>query len=284
MGAVRSWRVFTMYKDIFTKIGLTSNEAIIYEFLLKHGENTAGNIIKNTPLKRGVVYYVLADLVKNGLISEKKKQKVAYFTPNHPQKLEEFAENKENELKQAKTSLEANLPSIISDFSLVSNQPSVKYFEGMAGVKKVLDDTLDNNQTKGILTFVDAGIYIKYLKDWNTKHYAPKRKKLGIFEKVIIPKNESSLGFMREYMKRPKSSELTDVLFVDEKFLPHIPSEIDIYGGDKVSFVTFSEKGHIAVIMQNEEIVATLTSLFNCIWELGKILSPNPPNFDEPLA
>ena len=40
-----------MYKDIFTQAGLTENEAIIYEYLLNSGQSTAGEIIKNTPIK-----------------------------------------------------------------------------------------------------------------------------------------------------------------------------------------------------------------------------------------
>ncbi|MFH1030289.1 MAG: helix-turn-helix domain-containing protein [bacterium] len=260
-----------MYKDIFTQIGLTDNEAIIYEYLIKNGETAAGKIIKNTPLKRGVVYYVLDDLVKKGLINERKKEKVAYFMPVHPQKLEEIAEDRENELKKAKNALEANMGKILSDFNLLSNQPGIKYFEGMIGIKKVLEDTLKNNPTKEILSFVDAGIYAKYLSKWNAEYYAPKRRELGIFEKVIIPKNETSLEFMNEYMKNPKAKELTDVIFVDQKFLSLIPSEINIYGGDKICFVTFSEKGHMAAIVQNKEIASALASIFNCVWQLWQI-------------
>ena len=258
-----------MYKEILTQLGLTQNEAIIYEYLLKNGESSAGIIIKKTPLKRGVVYNTLADLVKKGLAAQKSKEKIAYFSPNHPDKLHDYLKNREEELKKAKNTLEANLPSIISNFNLVSNQPGIQYYEGLKGIQKVLDDSLLNNPEKLILTFSDGGNYGKYLKEWNAKHYAPKRRELKIIEKVIMPATEETIAFMTDYMKNPKARELTKLLLMEKSLLPPFATEINIYS-DRASFVTFSDKGHIGVIIQNQEIVNTLTAIFNLSWLLGK--------------
>jgi len=253
-----------MYQDIFTQIGLSHNEAIVYEYLIKNGESSAGQIIKKTPLKRGVVYNILADLGKKDLISERKKQKVAYFSPNHPEKLRQNLKDEDNRLHKAKNTLEANLASIISDFNLVSGKPGIRYYEGLNGIKKVLNDTLYNNQGKKLLTFSDVAGYAAYLKQWNINYYAPKRKELGIYEKVIIPDNKKALDYMKDY----KASELTDIIFIDHNLYP-FSTEINIYD-NKVSFVTFSDRGHIGAIIENKEIAQTLTSIFNFCWKLGK--------------
>lgn len=257
-----------MYKDILTQISLSGNEAIVYEYLLKNGESPAGEIIKKTPLKRGVVYNALADLVEKGLAKGKKKEKVAYFSPSHPEKLREYAENKENEIKKAKTSLEANLPAIISDFNLVSERPGIRYYEGLEGIKKVINDTLANNAQKEIFTFSDVAEYVKYLKKWNINHYAPKRIGLGISEKVIIPDKKEAIEYMKDYIKNPASDELTKILFIDHKTYP-MQTEVNIYS-NKVSFVTFSEKTHIGVIIENKEIFQSFKSIFNFCWNAGK--------------
>lgn len=257
-----------MYKDILTQISLSGNEAIVYEYLLKNGESPAGEIIKKTPLKRGVVYNALVDLVKKGLASEKKKNKIAYFSPSHPEKLREYAENKENEIKKAKTSLEANLPAIISDFNLVSERPGIRYYEGLEGIKKVLNDTLVNNTQKEIFTFSDVAEYVKYLKKWNVEYYAPKRRELSILEKVIIPDKKEAIEYMKDYIKNPESDKLTEILFLDHKLYP-MQTEVNIYE-NKISFVTFSEKTHIGVIIENKEICQSLKSIFNFCWNMGK--------------
>jgi len=264
------------YKDIFTSLGLSANESIVYEFLLKNGEVTAGEIIKKTPLKRGVVYNALGDLAKKDLISEKKLvpkgrrgvKKISYFSPNHPEKLREYLIEQENKIKKAKHTLEANIPSIISDFNLVSGKPGIRFFEGVEGVKKVIEDTLINNTKKELATFSDVASYIKYLRNWNTNYYAPKRKEAKIFERVIIPDSSPAVEYMRDYIKDPKLDKLTEILFIDHKLYP-FETEINIYE-NKVSFVTFSEKSHIGVIIENKEIHNSLLSSFNLIWNTLK--------------
>jgi HTH-type transcriptional regulator, sugar sensing transcriptional regulator len=265
-----------MYKDIFTSLGLSVNESIIYEHLLKSGETTAGEIIKKAPLKRGVIYNVLEDLKTKGLISEKKiipkggkgKTKVSHFAPNHPERLREFLEEEKNKLKKAESTLQANLPSIISDFNLISGKPGVRFFEGIEGVKKVIADTLINNTKKELATFSDVASYMKYLKSWNMNFYAPKRREASIFERVIIPDNPKAVDYMKEYTKNPESDKLTEILFIDHKSYP-FETEINIYE-NKVSFVTFSEKSHIGLIIENKEIFNSLSSSFNLIWSTLK--------------
>jgi sugar-specific transcriptional regulator TrmB len=258
-----------MYKDILVQLGINQNEATIYEYLLKNGEKSAGEIIKKTPLKRGLVYLVLGELVKKGLILEKKKRKVAFFSPAHPQILEERLTNEEASIKKAKLTLEVNLPMLISDFNLISGQPGVRYFEGIEGIKKVLDDTLKNNAEKKIRTFSDVAGIADHLADWNTRYYAPKRLELNIHEQVIIPNIPRALEYMKDY----KANMVTEILFINHELFP-FTTEVNIYDG-KVSFVTFSEKSLIGVIIKNEEIYRTLVSIFDLTWISGKLYSQN---------
>lgn len=261
-----------MYKDIFTSIGLSPNESVVYEYLLKNGQSSGGAIIKNTPLKRGVVYNALAILIERKLISEKKMapggkkdvKKISYFSPNHPERLREIAAENENAFKKALSSLESSLPLITSDFNLVSGKPGIRFFEGIEGIKKVISDTLINNYGRKLLTFSDVAGYMKYLKNWNMNYYAPKRKELLIHEKVIIPDNPIAVEYMKDYIKNPELDKLTDILFIDQKLYP-FETEINIYE-NKVSFVTFSEKTHIGLIVENKEIFNSLSSVFNVLW------------------
>lgn len=262
-----------MYKEIFTDINLTPGESIIYEHLLKNGESPAGDIIKKTALKRGLVYKILTNLTEKGLVIEKKsvpskkqgKRKISHFLPNHPEKLREFIDSEKKRLDKAKNNLEANLPAIISDFNLVSGKPGVRFFEGIKGIKEVLNDTLINNYSRKILTFSDLGNYVKYLKDWNTNYYAPKRRQFQILEKAIVPDDPVSLEFLKEYLANPEADRLTAVHFIDYKLYP-FKTEINVYE-NKVSIVSFSEKNHIGVIIENKEIFESMVSIFNAIWD-----------------
>ena len=115
-----------MYKDIFKQVGLSANEAVVYDYLLKAGEKTAGEIIKDTPLKRGVIYNALSDLIEKGLLSERKikknKSEVSVFLLEHPQKLSDFIEKQENELQKAERNLSVNMNKIVSDLIIYSGR------------------------------------------------------------------------------------------------------------------------------------------------------------------
>ncbi len=245
-----------MYKDLLTQAGLNSNESIVYEFLLRKGENTAGEITKNTPLKRGVVYNALESLSKKDLVNKKTKNKVAYFSPGHPEKIRHFVEEKGYELQKAERELEANMPKLISDFNLISGKPGVRIYEGRHGLVKVLNDSL-NSRTE-ILTYAQIKGMEKYLGRDNDK-YVAKRKELNIKKRGIV----ADTPYAREYLKDYDRS-VTEIRLIDGKKYP-IFLEMEIYDG-KVSFLTFSEKNLIGVILENEEIYKTQKSIFELNW------------------
>ena len=249
-----------MYKDIFTQIGLSTNEAIIYEYLLKQGETSAGEIIKKSTLKRGLVYNTLANLRQKGLVSQRTKDKIAYFSPNHPEQLNEYIHKQENLLKKAKNTFEANMSSIISDFNLISSKPGVKYFEGMEGLKKVLANILTSKET--VSSFVDVEVVVKYIEKLNNKHVG-EREKIDLHKRVIV----TDSSFARDYLKgyHPK---ITEFKFIDHKLYP-IYSIIEIYDG-KVAFISLSEKGAISMIVTDENIYKFNKSIFRYIWTRAK--------------
>jgi sugar-specific transcriptional regulator TrmB len=250
-----------MYKDIFTQLGLSSNEAIVYEFLLKQGKTTAGAIIKKTPLKRGVVYNALADLSKKGLVSEGKKQKVAYFSPNHPEKLRENLENQKNQLIKAENTLEANLPTIISDFNLVSNRPGVRYFEGIKGMTKILEDNLKSNTD--IYTFIDSQTLEQDKKFREIeKYYIEKRKQIGLLKKIIDIDSPQTREFYNNADADYK--KITEVKFIKKGVNP-FSAGIQIYD-NKISYQIYNNNTLISVLIEDRNIYIMQKILFEYIW------------------
>ncbi|TAN58360.1 hypothetical protein EPN15_01360 [Patescibacteria group bacterium] len=62
-----------MFEQVLTQAGLTENQALIYEILVKNGLMPAGAVCKKTPLKRGLVYKILDELTEIGLVEKKGK-------------------------------------------------------------------------------------------------------------------------------------------------------------------------------------------------------------------
>lgn len=251
-----------MYKDIFTQLGLSPNEATVYECLLKNGQSTVGEIIKKTPLKRGVAYNILSDLIKKDLVSEKKikvgggKEKVAHFIPNHPEKLRDYLENKKGQFQKIENTLNANLPSLVSDFNLISGKPGVRFFEGIEGVKKVLEDSLVAKEL--IYSYADLEAVVKHIDKIN-KDYVKKRDELGIRKRVIFIDSPFTRSYLKNYHR-----ETTFMKFIDHK-LYSFNSVMQIYDG-KISYITLSKKSKIGVIIEDKNIYQMHKSLFEYAW------------------
>ena len=257
-----------MYKEIFTDINLTPGESIIYEYLLKNGESPAGEIIKKTTLKRGLVYKVLGNLKEKGLVIEKKsvpskkqgKRKISHFLPNHPEKLREFIENEKKKLNQVKNTLEATMPSIISDFNLISGKPGVRFFEGIEGIKKVLDDTLTSKET--IYSYSDIEAIVKYTKKINTA-YIKRRAELKIKKRGIIVDSPFARSYLKEYFL-----DVTENRFISNEIFP-FNSVMQIYD-NKVAYISLSEKTKIALLIEDKNIYKMHRSLYELTWKHAK--------------
>ena len=254
-----------MFEPQLEQSGLTKNQALVYEALLKTGAAPAREILAAIPLKRGLAYKVLDELSGLGLVNKKDEPgKITVFEPAHPSKLKEIAETKEKQAQNAQIALDGILGQLSSDFNLSAGKPGVRFYEGVEGVKKVLLDTLTSNPDKKLYVLSGFASYADVLLDWNTKHYAPLRKRLGIHEQVIVPNDARALELLKNY----KANEITEFLFIDHNLFP-FSTEINIYN-NKVSFVTFSAQFNVGIIVDNKEIHDTMRAIFALTWELGR--------------
>lgn len=254
-----------MYTKIINKLGLSLVQSELLNSLLTLGPDKASNLAKKTKRPRGVAYKGLEELINLKLVSKTENlKKITIYSAEHPSYLENIIEQREKDLKREKDEFFNNLPDLVSAFNLISNKPGVRFYEGEEGVKKVLMDTLTSNPEKKLYTFSDVASYADYLGEWNTNHYAVQRKKLNVYEEVIIPDNKKALDYMKGY----KSNDITDIIFIDHKSYP-FSTEINIYN-NKVSFVTFRPDFMIGVIIENEDIFKSFLSIFKFIWDSGK--------------
>lgn len=254
-----------MYKDLFTQAGLTLNEAVVYEYLLRNGESAAQEVTQKTTLNKGVVYIALSDLVKKGLASEKmlppknpnvrNKKKISYFAPEHPERLRDYLESQKVGITKAEKNLEANIDDIISSFKLVSEKPGIRYYEGIRGIEQVINDTLSSKTA--IYTYADMEEVNKYIKKINDD-YAVKREKLSVPKKVLLVDSPYTHTLLKNYPK-----ENLDIRFL--KSVSSYSTVMQIYD-NKISYVTLSDDKMMGVIIENENIYKMHKTLFEDDW------------------
>lgn len=250
-----------MYEQTLIQAGLTKNQALVYEVLVKHGPLPAGKVAKNTPLKRGLVYKVLEELEKLELVAQKKAPgKAARFEPAHPLKLKELAEARERAAKDAQVALAGTLSGLVSDFNLVSGRPGVQFYEGKEGVEKVAEDSLTSKTE--ILSYLDSEAIAKQIKDLNLE-YVKQRRERGIKKKILTVDSP----YARKHFKTV-DSEITEVRFMDEKILS-FETVMQIYD-NKISYITLRAGQMIGVIVSDPTIYSMHRALFEYAWRSAR--------------
>ena len=127
-----------MFIENLSTIGLSPNESIIYEELLKNKSATISLLAQKTNLKRSNLYNILQDLKQKKLVEEIKNSKIIKFTARHPTILNDLIDKKTEELDELKT----NIHSLTEIYNLTHHRPGVRVYVGKEGIKKALENTL----------------------------------------------------------------------------------------------------------------------------------------------
>jgi len=117
------------------ELGLTHNESLVYQSLLKIGETKTGAIVKETGMHRVLIYDALESLIRKGLASYVIKENIKYFKASDPERILDFIKEKEEFAKK-----------IIPELNLTKKEnlskQSVEIYEGIKGLKSVLNKML----------------------------------------------------------------------------------------------------------------------------------------------
>lgn len=260
-----------MHEQTLTNIGLSKEQAAVYETLIKTGITPASYIAKKTGLKRAYTYKLLEQLEKMSLVEKNEKSaKVTLFSPAHPNNLLKFTEEKIKSAEAMKTQLATALQSMISDYNLISGKPNVQFFEGIEGFIKVAEDSLWS--ATEVCQYIDIDTILKEVSDID-QEYAKKWKTRKTLKRMIYresPTLEREVEALRSYNAAVRS----------------IPSPkmwntvIQIYD-NKVSYVSFKEGKKIGIIIEDADIYEIQKMLFEQIWSAAKPLlnsaDPTPP-------
>jgi HTH-type transcriptional regulator, sugar sensing transcriptional regulator len=254
-----------MYQTQLLKIGLTKTQANTMDYLFESGESRARDIARAIKQPRGAVYNSLDELLAMDLVEKIEKDKqIAKFRAVHPRKLELLLEKREKGLNQDKKMFEEVLPSLISNYNLGLNKPGVKFYEGIDGMKKILDDTLTSKTDIYLFLNLEALNQEKKFIAIN-EEYKRRRERAGIRKKILragIKPANSSASTGDEYEK------ITQIKYI-EKSMPAFKSSIQIYD-NKISYQLIDGENIISILIEDKNIYEMNKAMFEMLWEMGK--------------
>lgn len=248
-----------------TELGLGQNEAILYEILLKNPDANIPLLRKNSQFTRTMLYYVLNNLISLELAKSSKIGKKTAYNAAPPEKLEDFVHNQEKELERQKSLLKGVISELGSTYRLAHNKPGIRFFEGPAGIKEILDDSLTSKTI--IYTYADIEAIVKHIDAIN-KNYVAKRDKLGIKKRAILTDSPFARNYLKDYYR-----DVTDIKFIKGDFVP-FSNVMQIYD-NKISYLTLEEDKIIGVIIQDDIIYRMHKALFEFTWAKLPATTPN---------
>jgi len=250
------------YTQNLTDAGLSNDQAVVYETLLKLGESQASKLAKSVPtsLSRPLVYKVLEELIGLDLATKAdSKGKVATFTPKHPVAISKIIDEQKERIEHTKKQFLTTSGKLSSLFNLSVGKPGVQFYEGKDGIWDVLMDSM--NATEEILTYADLEAIAKYIPELNAE-YSVLREEKDVKKRGLVIDSPAARKFLASY-----DGEVTHTKLISgtEATVP-FQTVMQIYD-NKVSYITLTDEYLVGIIITDHFIANTHKYLFESLWK-----------------
>ena len=236
-------------------LGLSLNEAKIYQALITYGGNTVSTISLRAKVHRRNVYDSLNRLVEKGLVyrifSEAGE---TVYEAVEPGKLMEFIEEKERQLKH-------NLPAMVQIFNNHRVPQRAFIYRGYEGVKNYLRDILKIGEDiysiggKGILAEPNIRSFVEWFQ---VKRKNQKQKHYHIWDYEVEAHPPVPLGTKGRYKFMPKEYTTN--------------STMDIFGDHIIMFSGVSlgkiEEDVIIFVIVSPPLAEAYRTWWKMMWDL----------------
>ncbi len=243
-----------MYEELLRELGLSPNEAKVYEALIILGEASVQKISNKSKVHRRNVYDALNKLIEKGLVSEIFIKKEKNFKAINPSQLVNLLKEKEEKLNKA-------LPVLQEKFLSKEEKDEAYFYRGIEGFKNYLQDIL---KTKETVYFIGAKAFWldERLQNY-LPHFQKERKRLGIKFMHIF-----------DYEVKEQKPEILKFVGKSYKFLPKKYSSltaVDIFGPYVVTFVGvkpgYLDDEPLIFVLKSRRLADGYRKYFQFMWD-----------------
>jgi len=227
-------------------LGLTENESKVYLAALSLGPTSILQIAKTTGILRTTVYPTVESLKNKGLMSIDVGEFKKKYRAQDPKWLDSVLDQKKEDLKKV-------FPEFETLYNLHGKDASLRYYEGLAGIRQVYMDSIDDCPRSD-----DEYLVITNQHDWYyldeafSKKYIETRAKHVTHTRLLS--TDSPIAREQKVRILPKGSELsTDVLITPKRLV-----------------IFQMQVPYIAIEITNPSAILMQKTLFNIIWEYAQ--------------
>lgn len=225
-------------------LGLSSNQSLIYLFLVDKTESTISDIARATSLHRPTIYRELEGLQSRGLIQGAHRNKRQLYSAAHPRILQALHDMLSREYAEA-------LPDLESRYLKRQLYPVVRLVTGRKGIASVYEDILQ--------TLKKGEAFYRYSSSSRARprdRYVPKdyseRRNAKQLERFVITNSTN--------VKLKKPSLDRDIKVIPEEFDLFKHDITLLVYGPKIAYVDYNTES--AAIIENPMIAEFQRKLF----------------------
>lgn len=253
-------KIEVMNTELLTEIGLTEPQARAYIGLMKNGSITPPQLATKIGESRTNAYAILDKLVSLGLAKKSEKNKKNIYIVENPIALERLAIKHRNKILEKEKQVKSIMPTLLNYFYTFSEQPGVRFFQGVDGIKEIYSDTI---RTGKDITLIHSLADRELMSlDYYLEH-SKKRAKAGIKTDIISPSKQPA--FAPEV-----NSALGITRHVINSMSYTAPVEISVYG-DKVAMISF-DKEAMGTIIDSPQIAEAIKQLLQIVQEHATVV------------
>jgi HTH-type transcriptional regulator, sugar sensing transcriptional regulator len=243
-----------IYPD-FDLLGLSETEGKVYMALLEIGGGYVSAIARRAKQNRVNCYHTLENLTKKGLAGFVMKDNIRYYSAENPQKLVNMLEEKTDYAKGI-------LPELLTMSNALAMKPKIQYYEGLNGVKNILEDTL-TAKSKELLGYSNLKGVMDVFGDYIGK-YAEAKLAKKIKTRIICPSSEEAFLYIKKFYPAEFPHEFVEILYVNprEFWFDH---EITIYD-NKVAVISLNKDEMVGMIFESPVYANSQRAIFNLAW------------------
>lgn len=257
-------------ETILKNFGLNEKETAVYLALISLGPSPVRLLAAKSGVNRGTTYDILKSLIALGLVSYYNKQSHQYFAAESPEKLLSALDDKKQGVESLQSEIKQSLPQLKSLYERQGGKPAVKLYEGLKGLKSILEDVLETvgrEKVKEYYVYSSVNLRKDVYKAYPV--FSDLRKKKKIFVKTIALGEGGQLVGLDErkwLVSENRTDQTNQIDRIDGKNNLRATYEI-IYAG-KVAHISLDDtENPVGVVIQNRGIYETQKIIFESLWE-----------------
>ena len=237
-------------EDIIQRAGLSEGQQILYQALLSHPNLTVAELARTANLNRPLVYEILPELEKLGLVSKFQIGKRTHFSAEHPNHLR-------NLITRTLVELDSALPALTERFEQNLGSQQVSVYQGKDNIQNIFSDLI-HSLKKGEVFYR----YSARNESTSGERYLPKDyrevRDLKQLQRFVI--TNSSVA----KQKKPRLER--DVKVIPDKFGLFNDNVTVIIYENKMALIDYSSD--TATVIDNPKIATFQIKLFKILHQL----------------